>query len=70
MSEVMRHNSSYIAETDYDQQAQTLDVTFTDGSTWRYADVPRGIYTQFITSSSRGRAFHSLIRDSFEAEEM
>jgi hypothetical protein len=70
MAEVMRHRSSYIAETTYDQPNETLDVTFTDGSQWRYSGVPRGIYTQFITSPSRGSAFYRLIRDSFDGEEM
>jgi hypothetical protein len=70
MAEVMRHNSSHIDETSYDQDAQTLDVTFTDGTTWRYSDVTRGRYTQFITAPSRGRAFNALIRDSFDGEEI
>jgi hypothetical protein len=70
MAEVMRHRSSHIAETVYDQPSETLDVTFTDGSQWRYQGVPRGIYTQFITSASRGRAFNALIRDGYEGEEI
>lgn len=70
MPEVMRHRSSYIESTTYDQPSETLDVTFVDGSQWRYSGVPRGIYTSFITSPSRGRAFRALIRDSFEAEEV
>ena len=70
MSEVIRHNSSYISETDYDPQTQTLDVTFTDGSQFRYTDVPRGIYTQMITSASVGREFRALIRDRYDFEEI
>lgn len=70
MAEVIRHSSSYINETTYDQPSETLDVTFADGSTWRYSGVPRGVYTQFITSPSRGRAFHALIRNSYDAEEV
>lgn len=69
MAEIIRHTrSSYIAETTYDQDEQTLEVTFTDGARWRYLNVPRGIYTQFITSPSRGSAFHALIRDVYDAE--
>lgn len=70
MSEVMRHRSSYLEETDYDQPSQILTVTFTDGSRWQYSDVPRGIYTQMITSASIGKAFRALIRDTYEAEEV
>ena len=68
MPEVMRHRSSYIAETSYDQVAQELTVTFTDGAQWVYHGVPRGTYTTFITSPSKGRAFAALIRDGFEAD--
>lgn len=64
----MRHRSSYIEETTYDQQTGDLDVTFNDGSQWRYSSVPRGIYTSFITSPSKGRAFRALIRDSYDAQ--
>lgn len=70
MAEVMHHRSSYIDETEYDHDTNALTVTFSDGSTWRYYDVPRGLYTQMITSPSVGRAFRALIRDSFEAEEV
>lgn len=71
MAEVIEHRrSSYIAETSYDQPNEVLDVTFNDGSTWRYEGVPRSRYTQLITSPSIGRAFHALIRDSYEGEEI
>jgi hypothetical protein len=70
VAEVMRHNSSYLDETEYDAQSETLDVTFTDGRQYRYSGVPRGIYTQFITSPSKGSAFHRLIRDRYDAEEL
>ncbi len=63
MSEVMRHRSSYIAETDYDRYTDVLEVEFTDGVRFRYEGVPRGIYTQLITSASVGSAFHRLIRN-------
>lgn len=66
----MRHNSSHIAETTYDQQAQELTVEFTDGRKWQYHGVPRGAYTQFISSASRGRSFNTLIRDRFDGEEL
>lgn len=66
----MRHRSSYIAETNYDAETLNLDVTFNDGSQWRYAGVPAGTYTELVNAPSIGRAFHALIRDSYEAEEL
>jgi hypothetical protein len=70
MAEVMRHRSSHIDETVYDRESGELQVTFTDGRTYKYDGVPRGTYTEFITAPSRGRAFAALIRDRFDGEEM
>lgn len=66
MAEVIRHRSSYIDETEYDDGA--LTVTFSDGSSWRYEDVPQDIYAQVISAPSVGRAFRQLIRDSYSGE--
>ena len=70
MAEVMMHRSSYIDETSYDQDSEELAVTFADGATWKYIGVPRGIYTSFITSASKGRYFRAFIRDNYESEEV
>jgi hypothetical protein len=70
MSEVMRHRSSHIDTTEYDYSSETLSVTFTDGRTWQYSNVPRGAYHQFITAPSRGRAFNDVIRDRYDGEEV
>lgn len=66
----MRHRSSHIEETVYDHQTQEFQVTFTDGRTYRYEGVPRGTYTELITSPSTGRAFNALIRNGFDGEEV
>ncbi|MDE2040671.1 MAG: KTSC domain-containing protein [Elusimicrobia bacterium] len=70
MVEVIRQRSSFIAETRYDKQTETLEIEFTDGATFRYDGVPRSTYTAFITSPSRGRAFHTLIKPRFEGEQV
>lgn len=70
MPEVMRHHSSHIAETSYDQDNEALTVTFSDGRQYVYQGVPRGRYTSFITAPSKGRAFNALIRDGYPYEEV
>jgi hypothetical protein len=70
MPEVMSHRSSHIATSEYDQDSQDLTITFTDGRSYVYHSVPRGRYTQFISSPSTGQAFNALIRDSFDYEEV
>lgn len=68
MAEVIQQRSSFIAQTSYDQDTSTLEVTFTDGKTFS-AEVPRGAYTSFITAPSRGKAWHSMLKDRFDWEE-
>lgn len=70
MSEVMRHRSSYIDVTEYDHSTGDLTVTFSDGRSYLYSGVPRGIYTQVITAPSVGRAFRQYIRERFDGEEV
>ena len=68
--EVLRHRSTYIAETEYDFDTGALTVTFSDGATWQYDDVPQLVYTQLVRAPSVGRAFRTLIRDSYEGEQV
>ena len=68
-------SSSFISSTEYyhydegDRKAGDLIVQFNDGVRYLYEGVPRGTYTAFITSSSKGRAFHALIKP-FGGEEV
>lgn len=76
MAEVMSHGaSSFIASTEYyhvaegEHEAGDLIVQFNDGVRYLYQGVPRSLYTAFITSSSKGRAFHAMIKP-FGGEEV
>lgn len=68
-------SSSFIASTEYyhvaegDHAAEDLIVEFTDDTRYLYSGVPRGTYTAFITSGSKGRAFHAMIKP-FGGEEV
>ena len=68
--EIMRHRSSFIAETGYDRMDGTLEIEFTDGKRFRYADVPQGIYITLTTSASIGKGFHRCIKDRYDGEEV
>jgi hypothetical protein len=70
VAETVRHRSSYIDSTTYDADLSVLYVTFSDGSEWRYNDVPVETYRRFLNAPSRGSAFHALIRNSYEGEEV
>ncbi|EOR96344.1 MULTISPECIES: KTSC domain-containing protein [Arcticibacter] len=41
--------------TDFEYKAQTLKITFTDGSAYEYFDVPKNTYTKLVNSDSPGR---------------
>ena len=69
MAEVIQQRSSFIAQTSYDHDTSTLEITFTDGKTFS-ASVPRSAYTSFITSSSRGKAWHTMMKDRFSWDEV
>jgi len=69
MAEVIQQRSSFIAQTSYDHDQQVLEITFTDGKVFS-AEVPRSAYTSFITAPSRGKAWHSMMKDRFSWEEV
>ena len=68
MAEIINHNSSFIAATEYynypedEREADDLVVEFTDGTRYVYDGVSHGLYTSFIVAPSRGKAFHQLIK--------
>jgi hypothetical protein len=70
MPEVIDHRSSFIERTEYDRPSGELQITFSNGKTFSYADFPPALYTQFITSPSKGKFFHAHIREAFDAEEV
>lgn len=51
----------------YDPQRNILEVEFTNGHVYQYLDVPRDLYDGLCRSSSKGRYFHTRIRDAFAA---
>lgn len=70
MAEVMKHRSSFIAETDYDRFTGELIVQFTDGATFRYENVAQGDYITLTTSASIGSAFHRVIKNRYDGEQV
>ncbi|MFJ5989282.1 KTSC domain-containing protein [Lentzea sp. NPDC092896] len=57
--------SSNIRSIGYDASSTLLEVTFTDGSTYRYQAVPVEVHAQFIKATSHGKYFHAHIRDHY-----
>ncbi len=50
---------------DFQWAAQTLKVTFIDGNTYEYFDVPRAVYIKLVNADSQGRFARRHIYNSF-----
>jgi len=54
-----------VASAGYDERSRTLEVEFTNGSIYRYLDVPVGVYAQLLSADSVGRFLNQHIRDRY-----
>ena len=58
--------SSNIAEVDYSAESQELFIKFTNGATYKYEEVPPRVYSDFLKAESKGKFFHSNIRNVYD----
>jgi hypothetical protein len=58
--------SNAISAIDYDPASRQLRVSFPGGNTYRYYDVPRGVYESFLHAESKGLYFNGYIRDRYD----
>lgn len=61
-------SSSMIKEVGWEDQ--TLEIEFSNGTVYRYYDVPEEKYNELINSPSIGKEFHSSIRNAFRTEKV
>jgi hypothetical protein len=64
-TDTSRTRSSMMTSVRYDHDQRELDITFTDGKTYRYLNVPRDIYVNLIDAESMGDYFNDAVRDAF-----
>lgn len=57
--------SSNLASVGYDENSQTLEVEFNNGSVYQYFDVPAGEYSGLVRSESVGTYFSANIRTAY-----
>ncbi len=55
-----------IKAVQYDPATRQLRVTFPNGNTYKYYDVPRGVYESFADADSKGLYFNRYIRDRYD----
>jgi len=54
--------SSNISRMSYDSDTAILSITFSNGSTYEYDEVPEEIGKEFFEADSIGKAFYAMIR--------
>ena len=59
------YDSSTIKASTYEYESKNLYVVF-GHATYRYIDVPAGVYQEFANAESQGIALNSLIKGTYE----
>jgi hypothetical protein len=55
-------SSSTLEAVGFDEETQTLGVTFRNGTEYRYSNVPISIFESIRSAASPGRAFDESVR--------
>jgi len=58
-------SSQNVASVGYDQQTQTLEVEFHNGSVYQYFDVPQHVYQQLVGGVSVGKYLNEEIKGNY-----
>ena len=61
----MRVKSSMIRTVQHNKNTKVLQVSFRNGSQYRYEEVPNKIAKRVMTNASPGRAFLRNVRDQY-----
>lgn len=74
-SKVKVEDSSRIREVEFDPYEKNtsmgnLIVTFVKGAKYKYYNVGREIFVQFVTSQSVGKAFEALVKNQYKYERL
>lgn len=59
--------SSNIRSVGHDPEKNVLEVEFTNGGLYQYADVPAKVHEELIGADSVGKYFGANVRNSFKA---
>ncbi|WP_137286052.1 KTSC domain-containing protein [Halorussus salinisoli] len=58
--------SSSIRSIGYDEDDEALEIEFESGGVYRYADVSRETYEEFLSARSHGSYFHKNFRGQYD----
>jgi hypothetical protein len=57
--------SSNIASIGYDNQSETLEIEFLNGSIYQYFDVPERVYEELMGADSHGKYLAHIIKGNY-----
>ena len=58
-------SSSNVVSAGYDEQNETLEIEFMDGSVYQYYNVGKAVYDQFLAAPSKGQFLAYQIKNAF-----
>lgn len=58
-------SSTNISKIGYDEVLSELSVVFNNGRTYTYLGVPRNVYQEFLSASSKGSFVHTRLRNRY-----
>lgn len=58
-------SSSNVASIGYDEQTETLEVEFLNGTVYQYFNVGVDLYEQFKAAPSKGQFLNTYIRNAY-----
>ena len=61
--------SSNILSIGYDEDNRILEVEF-PGGVYKYSEIPKQVYEEFMAAPSYGRYFYQNIRDKYNTEKV
>lgn len=63
-------DSSTLLSVGYSGESRIMEITFQNGSIYRYFAVPSDVHEALLAASSKGRYFNAVIRPSFRYERL
>ena len=57
--------SSNINAIGYDEQSETLEVEFLNGTIYQYYNVPKNMFDQLMSETSKGRFLNTYIKNAY-----
>lgn len=68
--ERMPVESTTLRSVGYDAETRVLEVEFTSGKVYQYADVPESVYRELLGAESLGRYFSASVRNVYASTRM